>query len=210
MRRLFGLLIYIMIFACLPAGGCAFKMGDGSPAPRPGEIISAVPSRSNESLKPSALVIPYDTDKLIRESDCIVSGRVAQIMPSKEGPLSAGEALRYDVFTDIIIEVEHDFWGAPGDRLVIRVNGGKIGNLVMWAEDVPLFAQDEKALFFLHLPRGGQTASLTPDAVNSPYYMVTGAMQGKYELRNDSLIGISGYTLTVAELERKIAAIHGK
>jgi hypothetical protein len=208
---------WIICFSLLPvlaAGGCAFKMGgDITPAPAPSALASArLPSKPPDEGGRSALIIPYDTDKLILESASIVLGKVAEILPSRESTSTAGEGLSYDIYTDILIQAQRYFWGGPGDRVVIRVQGGKIGNLVMWAEDVPIFAKGETALFFLSLPQRVQAdSSGTDDGVTAPaYYLVTGAMQGKYEYQNGSFISLSGQTLTPAELEQKIARLRHK
>lgn len=211
MKRLYGLLICGLLLPGLVVGGCAFKMGGGSPAPRPSDLISAsIPSGQDNSLVQSAQVIPYDTDKLILGSDCIILGQVAEILPSKEYPSSAGESMQHNIYTDIIINVERDFWGGESKRVIVRVQGGKIGNLVMWAEDVPLFARGEKALFFLYHPRPDQAGPSPSSAENGSYYLVTGAMQGKYEYQSDAFSSMSGQTITAAELEQKIAKIHNK
>jgi hypothetical protein len=210
MKQMYGLLICGILLLGLAAEGC-FTMGDGSPAPRPSVLISAtLPMNNDSSTSSSALIVPYDIDRLIRESDCIVSGRVEEILPSKAYTPTAGTGPQYNIYTDIIIQVERNYWGAAGDRLVIRVQGGKIGNLVMWAEDVPLFARDEKALFFLHLPLSDQSGASPSSAESGSYYLVTGAMQGKYEYQDSAFISMSGQSLTQGELEQKIARVHGK
>jgi hypothetical protein len=194
----------------LPAAGGCFQMGGGSPAPKPSALISATLPYNSASSHPSALVIPYDIDQLIRESDCIVLGRVEEILPSKAYPPTSEEGPQYNIYTDILIRIEHDFWGAPGERAAVRVQGGKIGNLVMWAEDVPVFARDEKALFFLYRPKSTSPEASSSAAGGAAYYLVTGAMQGKYEYQNNSFSGMNGQSLTAQELEQKIARIHGK
>jgi hypothetical protein len=210
MKYFYAMTICALLLLVLGAAGCAFKM-DSSPAPEPSALISgSLSPRQDNPMVQSGLIMPYDTDQLILRSDCIAQGQVVEILPSKQEAGSNGKEPDFNIFTDIIVQVEHYFWGGPGDRVVIRIQGGKVGNLVMWAEDVPLFARDEKALFFLSRPASLQSgvSSSEPDAAS--YYIITGAMQGKYEIQDGSFVSLSGQIISPAELERKISRLRKK
>jgi hypothetical protein len=209
MKMFYGRIIYGALLSALVLSGCAFKMGgDVSPAPAPGALASArMTSQADSGTGRSGLIIPFDTDKLILESDGILLGKVSEILPSREETPAPGESMKYNVYTDIIIQAQRYFWGGPGDRVVIRVQGGKIGNLVMWAEDVPLFAKGETALFFLSRPQEVRMGSSLPGTDVPAYFLVTGAMQGKYEYQDGLFVSLSGQTLSPAELEKRIARL---
>jgi hypothetical protein len=190
-------IISVLLFMSLLAAGCEFKMGDGSPAPVPSQLISS--PFTPDPKGPSPLVIPYDTDQLIIQSDCIILGQVSEVLPTQQEAQKEGGSIRYNVYTDIVVRSERCFLGGPAESLTIRIQGGKIGSLVMWAGDVPLFAKGERALLFLHR---------SPDS--SSNYVITGVMQGKYEIRDGSFVNLSGKTITASELEKKIARIQAK
>ena len=85
--------------------------------------------------------------------------------------------------------------------------GGSVDNITMWVEDEPVFNLGEEAVLFLI-----KTAqhNIPPEGFESANYStVTGSMQGKLGYRDGQMITLEGNKITISELEKKIAEVHG-
>jgi len=165
--------------------------------PEPGENVTTS----------SALMVKLTLEDLIEKSDAIVIGKVVDILPARSGtePLWSSY-LR--VFTDVIIETERYLYGEPPSAYIaVRVTGGRVGEMVMWVEDEPVFNLGEEAVLFL--TRVPQPNSPPEGIVSEDYYRVTGAMQGKLGYRDGQAVNLGGESFTVSELEQKTAEVYG-
>lgn len=154
----------------------------------------------------SGLMIRLTLDDLIEKSDAIVIGKVVDIFPSRSGTEPPGSSY-LKIFTDVIIETERYLYGEPQSKYIaVRVMGGRVGEMVMWVEDEPVFNLGEEVILFLtRIP-----ASIPPEGIESEnYYRVTGAMQGKLGYKDGNMINLEGGSFVVSEIEQKIASIHG-
>lgn len=97
----------------------------------------------------SALMVKLTLDDLVAKSDAIVAGKVVDIHPARSGtePLWSSYL---QVFTDVIIQTESYLYGEPQSAYIaVRVTGGRVGEMVMWVEDEPVFNLGEEAVIFL-------------------------------------------------------------
>jgi hypothetical protein len=155
----------------------------------------------------SALLVPMDIDKLIIESDCVLIGKVTDILPARETtedllPGFAESGMKM-VYTDVIIQPERYFFGNKntGD-IAVHVEGGRIGNYTLIAEDQPVFTEGESVLVFLKLY---PFSSLPQGILSSNYFKVKGLTQGKYHLQNGKYVeSFSGKELSITDLKQKI------
>ncbi len=163
--------------------------------PKPGENVTTS----------SALMVRLTLEDLIEKSDAIVIGKVVDIFPARSGtePLWSSYL---QVFTDVIIEIERYLYGESQSAYVaVGVTGGRVGEMVMWVEDEPVFNLGEEAVLFLTLV---PQPNFPPEGiVSDDYYRVTGAMQGKLGYRDGQAVNLEGASYTVSEIERKIASI---
>lgn len=117
---------------------------------------------------------------LAAASDLVVSGTVVgkgssrRIMP--EGvdlsslPKRKAEAVGV-VVTDFTIKTDRVHKGGPGERIVVRELGGRIGDQTWVSEDEPLSSPGDKVLLFLKRQDGD-------------VYAAVGGPQGRYLIRN--------------------------
>jgi len=165
--------------------------------PKPGDNVTTS----------SALMIRLSLDDLIEKSDAVVTGKVVDIHPARyETETLASSFLT--IFTDVIVQTEFYLYGEPQSTYIaVRVMGGRVGEKTMLVEDEPVFNLGEKAVMFLTrinmltIPPEG----IAPDN----YYRVTGAMQGKLGCKDSTMITFEGDSVTLSEIEQKIASIHG-
>jgi hypothetical protein len=163
--------------------------------PRPGDtVISA-----------GGLMVPLSIDDLIKGADVILVGRVAGILPSKQGDNQLQDDWHV-IYTDVIIQTENYLYGQPpAKRIAVRVEGGRVGDTVMLVEDAPVFYLGEDVALFLERLAPENT---TPDGIApEDYYRVYGGIQGKYAYADGAMTGPQGKAFTVAEIEDKIAEI---
>jgi len=198
----------VCLFSMTTASGCAFKMGDGTPVPAASELISAGVSRANQTQpEKGSLLIPCDLDKLIRESQLVITGKVLKVLPSR-GVEQEEPGTDYYIYTDIVIKPDRFLFGSSSqDSIIVSVQGGKIGNLVMWAQDQPVFVPEEDVMVFLYRPDGYTLDSPPAGIKTTSCYLVTGAIQGKFQLRENIAFSISGYEYPVSRIEERIDAL---
>jgi hypothetical protein len=143
---------------------------------------------------------------LILHSDAIVIGTVTDILPAKRGVLPDGIPI---IYTDVIVQVDRYLYGEPKSELIaIQVWGGRIGDIVMLAEDEPVFTLGEDILAFLVRPRW-EVAS--PDGIDPlSYYLVTGACLGKFSYRCGIACRFPCKIVTICAIEKMVAKIKGR
>jgi hypothetical protein len=126
----------------------------------------------------SASMLKMTLEDLVTGAELIVVGEVTDIACYEEG--------KGNIYTQVILLVERIIKGDCGQEVVIRVPGGEVGNIVLWVEDMPGFARDERVLVFLQKCVDG---TWFEDCQGS--YIVYGGFQGKSNIgRYDSLADI--------------------
>jgi hypothetical protein len=150
-------------------------------------------------------------DELIKNADAIVIGKVKDIPPSRKSALNLdGSNIIRIIYTDVIIQVDRYLYGEPeSEEIAVRVEGGRVDNIVMWAEDQPEFLLGEEV--FLFLLRPPDPLEPVPEGITaSSYYRVS--MQGKYRYWHGILTNWDGGGLPTCTwfVGMKITAIHGK
>lgn len=111
-------------------------------------------------------VVKMDLPDLVKTSDMIVQGRVDHAEAKWENDA---------IITYTTILVDDHLKGAQRQSMVIRSEGGRIGDLVMSVPGMPQFRQGEGVIVFLKGSSNGAFA-------------VVGLNQGKYEIVGDSVV----------------------
>jgi hypothetical protein len=113
-------------------------------------------------------VVRMDLPSLVQESDSIVQGQV-------ESVVAQWDEQKKTIFTYVSIRVREPLKGEPGQTVLIRQIGGKVGAMNLSILGMPSFRTGEEVILFLkHNPEAS--------------YHVVGLSQGKYEIASDSAI----------------------
>jgi len=148
----------------------------------------------------SAVIVNFTLEDLIKNADTAVTGEVTAILPAKQDETRLPQTYFY---TDVIIQVERYLYGkSQTDYIAIRVDGGRIGDIVMMAEDEPEFTLGEECTVFL-----GRRSYVdkTPDGfTNENYYSVWYGLWGKFYL-NDGILVSPGKNYSLSDVEQEIA-----
>jgi len=144
-------------------------------------------------------------DDLVEKSDTILIGKVVDIFPSRKV-----DRPPWEVITDVVIEVERYLYGQPQSAYIaVMVPGGRVGEIVVLVDSQPVFNLGEEVALFLYRLQT-EVAPPPPDGFErAEYYMVTGSMQGKLGYSDSTMITFEGDSVTLSEVEQKIASIHG-
>jgi hypothetical protein len=117
----------------------------------------------------ATVLVPAEFREIVAGSQLIVHGRVTDVRPE-------WTADRRRIDTVVTIEVSAYLKGGPGERVTIRVPGGRIGRYTSVTVGAPSFTPGEEAVFFL-TARGPSIAS------------VFGMSQGIFRVRTDARTG---------------------
>jgi hypothetical protein len=115
----------------------------------------------------SGLVVQLTLEQLAAKADSILVGKVTNITCYQEG--------KGNIYTLVTLSVEQTIKGEPVGEVVIRVPGGKVGELEMMVTDTPSFQLGERAVVFLD--KGDGT------------FTVVGGFQGKFTVDNNNMVG---------------------
>jgi len=126
--------------------------------------------------------------ELSNKSDTIVIGTVKEILPSKwnsvDGKKPSGKVQfspQTFIYTDVLINVDEYVKNPLSSKeIIVRVEGGTVGNDTLVTDSQPTFQPGEKVL--LYLIKGEN-----PDANDkgAEHFRVTGSLQGKFTLTDD-------------------------
>jgi hypothetical protein len=161
----------------------------------------------------SGLMREFTLDDLILESDAIVTGKVADILPARNGTTWDGKPT---IYTDVIVQVDRYLYGeTKSERIAIQVGGGRIGNTVVLVEDEPVFTLGENIVVFLYRLR--YELGFIPGVIDSlSHYGVTGLCMGKFAyqapgkvVNNGWVKDFPGQAVAVGAIENKVAEIKG-
>lgn len=166
---------------------------------------SAKHANNNKSLytEVSGSLIGFNHTELNSRSDTIIIGTVKEILPPKWNTVD-GKKLSEDVdfsihntiYTDVIISVDEYVKNTLSSKeVIVRVEGGTVGNDTLLVEYEPKFQVDEKVLLFLMKDDNPYTKDISPE-----HFIVTGALQGKYTLTDDGKAVRPDETVSLDEL----------
>jgi hypothetical protein len=131
----------------------------------------------------SASIIKTSVEDLTRQADVIVMGDVKEAT-------SRWNFWRTTIYTYSTLSVEKYIKGTGPETLIIITEGGTVGNLSMWVEDVPVFTKNETVLVFLK-----QAGS---------EFSVVGWIQGKYIVENEYVRDLSDEKTPLKDFLRQI------
>jgi hypothetical protein len=191
------LVVVLIVLLVLQPWNASSDLPTTRVAPQPGDIISRSMGLSHQ----------FSLNEFVRSSDAIISGKVTEILPSREGIWAKQEV----IYTDVVIEPLFYLYGeTQARRIIIRVMGGKVGNRIMWSEDQPVFTLGEQSMLFLsHFPDGlwGSVPG-GEDALN--FYGVVAGDQGKFKYWWPGILTHNGWPTCTWLVKAKINSIHGK
>jgi hypothetical protein len=167
----------------------------------------------NNSEKPISIgicidFIPYNHEELRDYSDTIIIGTVRETLPprwntidGKQPDKPVTELNSSDIiYTDINISVD-EYLKTPltSKELIVRVVGGKIGNISMTTDAEPSFNTSEKVLLYLSKDSSPNTKDIGPE-----HFIVTDFHRGKYTVTDDERAMTPDEITTLDELRSTI------
>lgn len=178
------------------------------PSPGGHGITSTRVEQGSSGIASHALMIHLTLEDLAKRADAVLIGKVVDILPSRE--VADWEFMdHHTIVTDVVIEVEQYLYDGSGSKYVtVAVLGGQIGEMRIWAEDQPVFDLGEEVLIFLSDSEEEWKIPSPEECVSGDFYMVTGSRQGKLGYRDGQVITPEGNSITISELEKKIAQVH--
>jgi hypothetical protein len=213
MKKLSVLYLAIIMIILSTAIGCSAPMPAPTPAPAPTQTpktTKVTPVPGGKGIMGASGSFPAMTlEELIKHSDTIVIGKVADILPAKKGKDPRG-IIPEIIYQDVIVQAERYLYGEPESEFVaIRVLGGKVGDTYFISDVDPEFTVGEEVLLFLYHPQTRFIQNV-PEGIDSrSIYKVTASIPGKYEFRDGIATSYKGETTDISEVEQKIASIHG-
>ncbi len=174
--------------------------------PNHGITTTKVEPKPSESVTMgSASMVKFTMNDLVEKSDTVAIGKVVDIFPSRQV-----DKPPWIVITDVVIEVERYLYGQPQSKYIaVMVPGGRVEEMVMLVSDQPVFNLGEEVALFLYRLQT-EVAPPPPEGFQpADYYMSTGALQGKLGYRDGIMVTLEGNSVTISEVEQKIASIHG-
>lgn len=159
---------------------------------------------NDDMIRSSASVEEISQGELKERANVILTGTVEEILASKwntadgKKPDKPIEEYRWSdlIYTDIVISVDEYFKNPQLDnQIIVRVQGGEVGEDTLIADYEASFENDEMVLLFLSEDDSSATNKVGPD-----HYVVTGSLMGKYTLTDDgNAVGYYG-TVTLEQL----------
>ncbi len=177
------------------------KPPNGSSRP---DTTAITPEPGDNKMIVSVLLPRMSLEELIQNVDAIVVATVVEIMPARWNNDVASE--NNTIYRDVILQAAQYLFGAPkSERLAIRVDGGRIDNTTMIAEDEPVFVQGESCLLFL-VRQTGMTP--VPSGIDSlAYYRVALLRMGKWVYSDGVVTDTEGNSYSISLIREKIEAL---
>jgi hypothetical protein len=197
------LLIFLISLICIATSSCtsnASKTNDID------ELTKGLPEGTVYQVISGSLEM-YDINRLVKEAEVIVVGKVSTILPSEYGP-GFNKSRKTTIHTDVIIDVQQYLYGQSGEnQLVVRILGGRADYDVLIVETQPQFTFGEEVILFLtHVDL---LSDEMPEGVQS-VYKVVGSMQGKAEYKNGRVVSLLGSDYSIAQLSDIISTTKGE
>jgi hypothetical protein len=118
-------------------------------------------------------------EQLTAKADSILAGNVTDVTCYQEGEGS--------IYTLVTLSTEEVIKGESVGEVVIRVPGGEVGGLEMFATDTPTFRSGERAVVFLD--KGDDT------------FTVVGGSQGKFTIDENNMVGDKPLTEFIDQIQ---------
>jgi hypothetical protein len=188
---------------------------ESTPAPSSVPVTKTPSSTNLVSSKPivlpgdtvigsSASIINFTLEDLIKHTETAVIGKVVEILPPRKVAYKFSQDF---IYTDVVIQAERYLYGkSQADRLAVRVDGGRIGDLVMVASDAPEFFLGEECIVFLIHSVHNYTA---PAGFTDDNYYIVWA-DAKYNIREGILVNNSDKKFSLSDVEQEIAKTQKK
>jgi hypothetical protein len=185
------------------AGSAQSRRDTTGTAPPPGgrAILIADPAFTPNSLK-----------ELVEKADLILDGEVASVLPTRLGNPERSTSLETD---SVILITKVLKGGEPPSthRIIMSQPGGKRGGLEVVPSDDPLVEKGERYILFLT----ADNRPNLPDYPGMPRFYLTGAWNGKFNVRQGNIktnprstAGVRGHEdLPVDAFLGRIAALAG-
>ena len=167
---------------------------------------ATISTSENNQTTIDGLAVKLTLDQLIQNSDAIMIGKVAKILPARL--IYVAQFNRELPCTDVIVETNRFLLGsAQAPNIAVQVWGGQIGGQTVSISDSPAFKLGEEvALFLENVPEGSQP----PEGIAAEnYFIVYGSAQGKYTVNNGALVDLEGNQIAISDVEQKIKSIRG-
>jgi hypothetical protein len=132
-----------------------------------------------------AATVRLSLGELTAEADTIVLGTVI-------GRVSAWNAQRTAIHTDVTVAVEQAVKGVPAPHVTFRIAGGEVGGVGMRTSTDPVFADGERVVVFI------RTAGAPA--------VVVGRGQGKLTVKG-GMVPVDGQMMAVVDLLDTIRAL---
>ena len=142
------LLSCLIIAVTLTPAACTTENENTTTPESTTDGISSKPTvlPGNNAIIRSGMMIKFTLDDLIKNTETAVIGKVVEILPSKEDHRNENNI----IYTKIVFQTERYLYGEPrAEKIIIRVDGGRIGDRTMIAEDEAEFTLGEECVVFL-------------------------------------------------------------
>ncbi len=140
-------------------------------APRVPRLIAALTVFL--SVPALAMVVPLEIADLVRSSEVIVQGRVAQLTSKRDGE-GSGITTAVTVNVDAVV-LSRSERTRPEGQITFHLEGGEIGEEEMRTSLDPALKEGEEGVFFLGRGDGGKGLTLV------------GGQQGLYRMQNGTV-----------------------
>jgi hypothetical protein len=124
-------------------------------------------------------VRPMSLAELVRASDCVV---YADVEATRSEWSSDGKM----IYTYVTLKVRECWKGAPAERVVVRVPGGRVGQVQLNVSEAPAYAVGERTTAFLKATLVGGGA---------PVVETTGWFRGKFTVAGGKIRELKNVTL---------------
>lgn len=134
----------------------------------------------------AAIMVELPVEQVVSLSDAVVRGRVIEL---NSYLLENPRVIR----TDVTLEVA-EAWVGPmqaGSRIVVQLQGGRVGDLVQQVEHQPDLRPDDDVVLFL---------TTSPSA----RHVITADVQGKYDVVGDQIMNLKRELLDLSAFRSRV------
>ena len=147
-------------------------------------LMNSTTSVTSSIWSDDVLSIPF----LDNHSESVVEGHVMEILPSRwntpEGKKPKSDTgltpENVQIHTDVIIKVDKNIRGSTPATIVVRTQGGQVGDDSVFVEDEARFELGEKVILFL------TKEDPFTDNSDGTHYRVTGWKHGKFSITKEN------------------------
>ena len=157
---------------------------DAKPGKKSGDVIDNTEPAITEMI--SYLLVELSNEELVEQSHLIVRGQVTSISPAFKIEATGGGTL---IFTDYTISVKEVYRGKDVNEVIVRQEGGQVGDQKIICENTPVLDVGKEFIFFLYQPSLGVGFDTGGD-----YYKINGVNQGLFAVEETA-----GTMMVVAE-----------